>query len=169
MADAVSYRLTLDGAETWITLSDTSYTLTEPLAEGEHNLKIKAVDKANNESAVTEAAFAVTSLNTDEFSVSNFTAGPNPMNLQGLRSQLAIAFTLRQPAEVRIVIYNLAGSVIKKFDLGSLAGGDQVVVWDGRDAKGRTVAAGPYLLRLEAFNLAAGGEVALSKPILCLR
>ena len=171
IADAEYYLLAIGESGDWIKVTASEYALSVTLSKGTWSLKLKAVDKANNHSEVTEITFTITELDTTAFSVTNFMVGPNPMNLSssGFRNQMAIAFTLQQPAKVKIVIYNLAGAVVRTIDLGSLDAGDQVVIWDGNDTKGRKVEAGAYLLRLEAFNLVAGGEVTLLRPILCVR
>lgn len=48
----------------------------------------------------------------------------------------------RGPAE--LIISDLRGRLIRRRDLGELEPGPHAVTWDGRDADGRTVAAGAY-------------------------
>lgn len=169
-ADAEYYLIALGDSEEWHKVSVAEFPITEPLAQGTWRVRIKAVDKAYNES-ITDATFTIAELDTSEFSIANLMVGPNPINLRptGVRNQLAVTFTLQHEAKVVIGIYNLAGATIKTWDLGELDTGDHLITWDGKDAKGRLVEAGSYLLRLVATNEAAGGEVVISRPILCLR
>lgn len=62
-----------------------------------------------------------------------------------------IAFELPQEAKVTVEVLSLGGQVLSRLAEGrSLAAGRQSLLWDGRDAQGRPLPPGVYLLRLEA-------------------
>ena len=75
-------------------------------------------------------------------------AAPNPFN-----PSTTIRFEVPAGGPVSLVVYNVAGQVVKKLlnkvyrDVGSHA-----VVWDGRDAQGRAVASGVYWYRLRVSD-----------------
>ena len=72
-------------------------------------------------------------------------AYPNPFN-----PSTNIAFTLAQPANVSINVYNISGQFIKTllFDQ-PFAKGYHSIAWDGRDTSGRQAASGIYFYRME--------------------
>ena len=73
-------------------------------------------------------------------------AYPNPFN-----PRTTIAFNLPQKSAVDLHIYDLAGRRVKTLlDGEELQAGPNSVVWGGRDAQDRLVAAGVYFYRLEA-------------------
>lgn len=69
---------------------------------------------------------------------------PNPFN-----PSTSIPFTLAAPGRVRIEIYGVSGERVTLLDAGEVAAGPHSVVWNGRDARGRSVASGVYFYRLE--------------------
>ena len=85
---------------------------------------------------------------------------PNPFNASTL-----LPFQLARPAEVELQVYNLLGQVVRRFVMGRLPAGyydgGRAVRWDGRDSRGRQVASGVYLVRLEA-----GGFTQIQKALL---
>jgi subtilisin family serine protease len=68
---------------------------------------------------------------------------PNPA-----RDSATLAFQLGRGQDVQVGIYDLRGRRLRAFALGQLGPGAHTVAWDGRDADGRNVAAGLYLVRL---------------------
>jgi hypothetical protein len=72
---------------------------------------------------------------------------PNPLRAQG-----EIAYTLREAGEVRLTVVDVAGRVRAVVAGGAQGAGRHTTRWDGRDANGRALPAGVYLLRLEAAN-----------------
>lgn len=75
---------------------------------------------------------------------------PNPMTEEG-----HIYFLLRNPAEVTMTAYNVAGEIILKRS-AALPAGANIQVWDGRNDAGGRCASGIYLIKVRAQN--AGGE-----------
>jgi len=70
---------------------------------------------------------------------------PNPFN-----PQLFIPFSLANKSEVKIIIYNTRGQVVKDFALGEKNAGNYRIEWDGTDNNGKAVPNGIYCLRMVA-------------------
>ncbi|MCH7575086.1 MAG: T9SS type A sorting domain-containing protein [Candidatus Marinimicrobia bacterium] len=70
-------------------------------------------------------------------------AYPNPFN-----PTATIRYDLPEPAEVRLVIYNLLGREVVRLAEGHMAPGYHAALWHGRDATGRPVPSGLYIARL---------------------
>jgi len=81
---------------------------------------------------------------------------PNPAN-----PGCAVRFSLAAAGSVDLAVYDLAGRLVAPLVRGSRAAGWQQVVWDGRDAAGRAVPSGTYLLRLRAGGQEAARKVSL--------
>jgi hypothetical protein len=74
---------------------------------------------------------------------------PNPA-----RGPVGIPFTLAAEGEASLAVYDLAGRRVASLHEGRAAAGPHRVSWDLRDAAGRALAPGHYVLRLRA-----GGQV----------
>jgi hypothetical protein len=86
-------------------------------------------------------------------------AVPNPFN-----PATRLAFTLAGNAEAALRVYDLAGRLVKTLlDEAPLEAGRHEVTWDGTDDRGRAVAAGMYLYRLQAGAFSETKMVALVK------
>jgi hypothetical protein len=72
---------------------------------------------------------------------------PNPFN-----PATTIRYDLPERADVRLVIYNLAGQKIRTLVHRMQPPGRYTVTWDGRDGTGHAVASGVYFYRLEAIT-----------------
>jgi flagellar hook assembly protein FlgD len=59
-----------------------------------------------------------------------------------------IRFTLPADSRVRLDVYDVRGQRIRTLTDDHRAAGPHSIVWDGRDATGRTVASGTYFARL---------------------
>ena len=70
---------------------------------------------------------------------------PNPFN-----SGTVIRFELREKQEVELAVYNLAGQKLVHLVEGSREAGGHTVRWSGRDERGRELASGVYVYRLQA-------------------
>ncbi len=70
-------------------------------------------------------------------------AYPNPFN-----PTVTIRYELPEPAEVRLIVYNLLGREVVRLAEGHMAPGYHAAVWHGRDATGRPVPSGLYIARL---------------------
>jgi hypothetical protein len=73
---------------------------------------------------------------------------PNPFN-----PRTEIAYEITSPGQVRLRIYDAAGSLVRTLlDGREEAAGRQVVTWNGTDDAGHRLASGIYFYRLEAAN-----------------
>jgi hypothetical protein len=70
---------------------------------------------------------------------------PNPV-----RSRARLAFELPTAMKSRLRIFDLAGRAVRNFDLGVLPAGHHSREWNAVDDRGRALAGGVYLVRLEA-------------------
>jgi len=64
---------------------------------------------------------------------------PNPFS-----SATAIAYSLPNPAAVRIAVYDIRGALISTLASGRAPAGRHRVIWDGTDWSGHRVASGVY-------------------------
>ena len=90
---------------------------------------------------------------------------PNPFDPGG--NPVTIGFDLRKPGNVRFVIYNILGEMIREFDLGQLRSrsyrNNDAIQWDGKNDKGRTVESGIYIGALVVRLDEGGDEVKFAK------
>ncbi|MCB1185116.1 hypothetical protein KDM41_16965 [bacterium] len=71
-------------------------------------------------------------------------AWPNPFN-----PSTRIRFALAHPGPARVTVHDLRGAEVAVLHDGPLDRGEHRLEWSGRDAHGRAVPAGTYLVRLE--------------------
>jgi hypothetical protein len=76
-------------------------------------------------------------------------ARPNPFT-----AETSIAFRLGEAATVRLAVHDATGRRVRTLLAETLAAGNHVARWDGRDDAGRLAAAGSYYARLEGGGLA---------------
>jgi hypothetical protein len=69
---------------------------------------------------------------------------PNPFN-----PRTTIRFELPAIGPVRLLVFDVAGHLVRTLADESMPQGSHEAVWDGRDASGREVGSGSYLARLE--------------------
>jgi hypothetical protein len=70
---------------------------------------------------------------------------PNPFN-----PSTVIEFAVPQTSQVRVVIYNLLGQEVRTLFSGQMNRGTKSIVFDGKDASGKTLATGTYIYRIQA-------------------
>lgn len=75
---------------------------------------------------------------------------PNPFN--PLLGEMVIPFTLNDPADVQLSIYNVNGQTVYTSDKIRFDDGDQVITWNGKIQSGKDAANGVYLYRLRIGN-----------------
>jgi hypothetical protein len=80
---------------------------------------------------------------------------PNPFN-----AQTVIEYALPEAAAVRLIIYNIAGQMVRTLVDESQPAGYKRVLWNGADAYGREVSTGIYF-----FQLQIGGQKLVRKMI----
>jgi hypothetical protein len=78
---------------------------------------------------------------------------PNPFN-----PETWIPYHLAKSSDVRITIYDVRGSVVRRLELGHQREGyytnrNRAVYWDGRNDMGEHVASGIYFYQLDADNM----------------
>lgn len=61
-----------------------------------------------------------------------------------------VAFELAATGDARLELFTIDGRLVRGLAHGTWSAGPRRLFWDGRDAGGRTAAAGVYLLRLQA-------------------
>jgi hypothetical protein len=83
---------------------------------------------------------------------------PNPFN-----PATTMVFDLPSAQPVQVDVYGLDGRRVARVLTASLEAGRQQVTWRGRDDRGRAVAAGLYMYRVQAGPWSATGKVVLVK------
>jgi hypothetical protein len=79
-------------------------------------------------------------------------ARPNPF-----QPSTTIQYALAKPVHVSMMIYDVAGRVVRTLVNGNLPAGYHSVIWDGRDERGSSVPSGIYFCRFHAAD--SKGEV----------
>lgn len=119
------------------------------LDPGEHRLKLRAWDNANNSARVE---FAVKLVSDLPLAINDLLNYPNPME-----ENTTFYFELTQAvARFALEIFTLSGRRIRSFGQGPLGAdlypnGALTVQWDGRDEVGDRVATGVYLYKATAI------------------
>lgn len=83
---------------------------------------------------------------------------PNPFN-----PTTSIAFELPRDMRVRLVVYDVRGSLVRQLLDDVQPAGRRDVLWDGRDAAGRASASGVYLYWLRTEDGDLSGRMMLTK------
>jgi hypothetical protein len=83
---------------------------------------------------------------------------PNPMNPAGV-----LAFEVRRRGPVGVRIYDAGGRLVRTLVDADLPVGPVTVPFDGRDARGRDLAAGIYFYRIESSDGREVGRIAILK------
>jgi hypothetical protein len=110
--------------------------------------KVSAVDVHGNESGhALLSPQQVTGVGGDGPPLASFLSqnSPNPFS-----ASTRIVFGLREAADVRVRIYDVAGRLVRDLVDSHFAASRHVVAWDGRDDAGRAVASGMYFYRIDA-------------------
>ncbi len=72
---------------------------------------------------------------------------PNPLSLSS-HTSTEIDFSLDNPADVEITVYNIKGQKVKNIINNQMAAGDHSAQWNGTDEFGKSVSTGIYLYKL---------------------
>ena len=83
---------------------------------------------------------------------------PNPFN-----PATTVHFELARAGDATLGIYDVTGRLIRRFDLNDRPVGANSVHWDGTDLRGRAVASGSYIVRLETVEASDTMRVTLIK------
>ena len=118
-----------------------SYQVKKSLKEGKHEIKCEVSDKAGNSlvRAVTVDAPA-------EIRIGEFSPYPNPA--RGNRISFAYNFGAR-PTSASLKVYDSAGHMVAKFGPEDFDRASGLIRWDLINRKGKKVANGTYIYRLE--------------------
>jgi len=84
----------------------------------------------------------------------SLTAGPSPFS-----SRVSIAFALAHAGPVRVAIYDTEGRELRRLHDGAAVAGSTRLEWDGRDDRGRPLAAGLYFVRLDLAGTTRSARV----------
>ncbi len=117
----------------------------ENLAPGEHSIKIKAWDNANNSQSVE---FTATVVSSEKLAIEDLLNYPNPM-----QDSTRFSFTLTQPvSKMAIEIYTLSGRKIHSLVDNSRRdpGYYDDIIWHGKDFDYSPVATGVYIFKAVA-------------------
>jgi hypothetical protein len=83
---------------------------------------------------------------------------PNPFN-----PRTTISFELREALQLSIGLFDLSGRRVVELGSGTFSEGPHSLVWEGRDATGRAMSAGTYLLQLSAPGICEHQKLVLLK------
>jgi len=83
---------------------------------------------------------------------------PNPFN-----PTTTISFTLAEPGQTSLKIYNAKGQLVRQLANSQYRAGQHHLVWDGRDAVGRSVSSGLYFYRLQTKDFSKSYKMVLMK------
>ena len=83
---------------------------------------------------------------------------PNPFN-----PRTTIHFELARSGVASIRIYDVAGRLVRRFDLDDRPVGENSIAWNGRDQRGRIMPGGTYLVQLETPESRDATRVTLIK------
>ena len=87
----------------------------------------------------------------------NLSVSPNPFN-----PQTTISFTIEEPGDVELKIYNIRGERIGSLKADGMIAGTHKLVWQGRDHAGRSVPSGSYFIKMYRNGQAVGSVKKMS-------
>lgn len=127
----------------------------DSLAAGQHRLKIKAWDNANNSAT---AEFDVVVRSGSDVVIRDLLNYPNPM-----QDSTSFGFLANVPLDrFDLEIFTLAGRKIQSYSLRSIpAGYHDQLIWHGKDFVGDRVSTGVYIYKATAFPQDGGAEAEL--------
>lgn len=141
-----TFKLAIDGLQVQNVLLEKDgsfkYQVKPALKKGKHEISCEVTDKAGN---IFRKSFMVDA--PAEFAIGEFRPYPSPA--RGNRISFAYNFGA-VPESVNLKIYDAAGHVVAKFDSGDFGGKPSGNIrWDLTNEKGKRVANGTYIYRLE--------------------
>jgi flagellar hook assembly protein FlgD len=75
---------------------------------------------------------------------------PNPFDSR--EETTSIIYSIPHEAEVRMLIYDLFGYLVREFPKERMSAGTKRIVWDGTNQDGQKVAKGGYICIVEILN-----------------
>jgi hypothetical protein len=83
---------------------------------------------------------------------------PNPFN-----PATVIRFSLPQPSQVEIDVYDVSGRLVKTLVHDQYVAGEHEVIWRGKDARGKSVASGVYFYSMHAGSFQSSHKMLLAR------
>ncbi len=126
------------------------------LAEGVHQIKVKAWDVFNNSSeGRTEFLVAANA----EIALERVLNYPNPFTTN-TQFQFSHNLGSGQALDVQVRIFTVSGRLVKTIDASVLSDGNRVsgINWDGKDEYGGDLARGVYLYKISVRPVSTGGN-----------
>ncbi len=146
-------------------LSGNSFSKEISLFQGSNNILIEALDRSNNTASANLSTFANFASASSSL-IQNCIHGPNPFspakNLPGAFASngkgMVFTYSLSEPADIKIRIYDLTGTLIWTKDINHQTSG--VTAWSGVDAFGQVARNGiyPYI-----FSATSGGATEIKR------
>ncbi len=161
---------------TWISLSDYSGTVgegetdeitvffnSETLEWGStYECEIRVTDNLNRNVTVIPVTLHYGTSNGENFVIPAKTelAGnyPNPFN-----PTTTIKYALKQSEDVKLMIFNLKGQLVKTLCDEKQDAGYHTIIWNGKDKNGKTVSSGVYFYKLNAGKYTSTKKMILMK------
>jgi hypothetical protein len=113
-------------------------------SEGDAAISLKRVDARNDRNETVDLERGETTFQAPAHTF--LTAGfPNPF-----RESIRVRFGLRSAGVVKMAVFDLQGRMVRNLFNGYHPAGEKTVSWDGRGGTGAEMAAGLYMIRLEA-------------------
>jgi hypothetical protein len=142
-----------------VSLSDSNFSREISICQGQNEIMIEAQDQAGNLTSANITTYG--SFASASSLIASCVHGPNPFSptkrLPGAFSAqgngMLFSYNLSQPADVKIMIFDITGTLIWTKKIDNSASG--VTAWNGVDQFGRTTSNGiyPYI-----FSATAGGN-----------
>ena len=129
--------------------------LVEIPISGEGSIELTAVDASDRSGRVLRIDLARTPQVPDKYELlQNY---PNPFN-----AGTVIRFRLPQAADWQLLVYDIAGRLVREFT-GHAEPGEISVNWDGRDENGQVLSSGMYFYRMAAASFNQTRKMVLVK------
>ena len=128
----------------------TEYIISGLLEDTPYFFTVTAYDTAGNESSNSaEATVTIRPAGSPQNLALTSYVFPNP--LRKSMNEVHIRYTLPEPSEVKLEIYDLGNNLVRTLLHGEVkAAGEHVEdVWDGRDESGEMAANGVYFCRIQ--------------------
>jgi hypothetical protein len=150
---AIGYRMDGGGLAGWLSPNGEDWVRMHP----DYRLAIEPLFAAASEQSAKSLRSVLT---PSPDSVSQQTAllpaSPNPFN-----PTTKLGFTLREPGEASLSVYNVRGELVVQLAAGRFESGPHSVEWNGQDTHGRPSSSGVYFARLCAGGIVMTEELVL--------
>ena len=83
---------------------------------------------------------------------------PNPFN-----PETTIKYSLPEQSDVKLLIYNLLGQEVYRFELPGQSAGEHQLTWNGRNSRGNELSSGLYIYKFSAGDFVQTKKMVLLK------